>query len=363
MRVAFALLVALHGAVHAMGFVKAFKIAELATLHRSISRPEGLIWLAATVLFLAGAVLLLASAESWWMLVGLAVLVSQSLIVMSWTDAKFGTVPNVIILVPLVVAILGHGPGSLRAAFNRDAAVERLRPVEESLITDADVSHLPSSVQGYLRFAGAVGRPRVTGFRVSFRGAMRRDPHSSWMPSVAIQESTANPAGRLFLMDSTWLGLPFQAFHRYAEGHATMKVKAASMVTVVDAKGPEMDRSETVTFFNDMCLLAPSTLIDPAIHWEAADGETVKATFTNAGQTISAVLTFDAEGALLNFWSDDRYRSVDGVAYEKARWSTPVREYRNLNGRRVPAYAEASWTLPTGEFTYARFKLLNIEYK
>jgi hypothetical protein len=43
-----------------------------------------------------------------------------------------------------------------------------------------------------------------------------------------------------------------------------------------------MTQSETVTLFNNMCLMAPATLIDSAIVWEAIDARTTKARFTNA---------------------------------------------------------------------------------
>jgi hypothetical protein len=36
-----------------------------------------------------------------------------------------------------------------------------------------------------------------------------------------------------------------------------------------------------------MCLLAPATLIDPAIVWEAVDDRTARASFANAGHTIA----------------------------------------------------------------------------
>jgi prepilin signal peptidase PulO-like enzyme (type II secretory pathway) len=46
---------------------------------------------------------------------------------------------------------------------------------------------------------------------------------------------------------------------------AEMTVKAAALVPVVQVSGPEMSQGETVTMFNDMCVMAPATLIDPAI--------------------------------------------------------------------------------------------------
>ena len=49
-----------------------------------------------------------------------------------------------------------------------------------------------------------------------------------------------------------------------------------------------MTQGETVTMFNDMCVMAPATLIDPAIVWEPVDARTARASFTNAGYRIRA---------------------------------------------------------------------------
>ena len=123
-----------------------------------------------------------------------------------------------------------------------------------------------------------------------------------------------------------------------------------------------MNHSETVTLLNDMFLLAPPTLIDPNIVWEELDPLTVRATFTNAGNTVSAVVSFDSSGALVNFVSDDRYRSVDGKTYEQLRWSTPVDSWRDFEGRKLLETGQAIWELPEGEFAYGRFELIDVQY-
>ena len=135
-----------------------------------------------------------------------------------------------------------------------------------------------------------------------------------------------------------------------------------SMFQVVDARGPEMNRGETVTLFNDMCLLAPASLIDANISWESVDSLTVRARFTNAGNTITALLYFNPAGELTDFSSEDRYLSEDGKTYLNYRWSTPVKEYRDFRGYRLASYGEAIWHTPGGNFVYARFDLRELEY-
>ena len=52
MRTAFSLLRDVHALIHVMGFVKAFELAPLAPLKLPISRPMGVLRLAAAVLLL-----------------------------------------------------------------------------------------------------------------------------------------------------------------------------------------------------------------------------------------------------------------------------------------------------------------------
>jgi len=115
--------------------------------------------------------------------------------------------------------------------------------------------------------------------------------------------------------------------------------------------------------FNDMCILAPGTLVEPGIVWEPVDERTVRARFTYGEHTISATLLFGDDGLLANFISDDRSRaSADGKVFTRLRFSTPVRDYRDFGPIRLAAHGEARWLLPEGEFTYGEFDLQDISY-
>ena len=77
-----------------------------------------------------------------------------------------------------------------------------------------------------------------------------------------------------------------------------IRYSLAGAIPMVDARGDVMDRSEAVTLFNDMCLLAPGTLLDPRIAWDPVDARTTRARFTDGEQTISATLLFGDDGLL-----------------------------------------------------------------
>ena len=64
-------------------------------------------------------------------------------------------------------------------------------------------------------------------------------------------------------------------------------------------------------------------------------------------------------GQLVNFISDDRYVVGDLKQY---RFSTPVKDYKLINGINVPTHGETIWHYPDGEFVYGKFDLHSIEY-
>ena len=253
---------------------------------------------------------------------------------------------------------------SRRFAAEFDDVVRRQPTSKGTLeVAEADLSPLPPPVARYLRLVGVVGRPRVVEYRLAFSGRIRSRPDAPWMAFDAAQRSFVDGPVRLFLMHATMRGLPVQAFHRYEAGRATMRVRLAGVVPIADAGGEVMDASETVTVLNDMCLLAPATLLDPRITWTAFDDRSAEARFTVHTRSVSATLRFGDDGLLTDFVSDDRSRaSDDGTSFTRLRFSTPVHEYREFDGLRLPAFAEARWQGPGIDYAYGEFRLREVTY-
>jgi hypothetical protein len=47
---------------------------------------------------------------------------------------------------------------------------------------------------------------------------------------------------------------------------------------------------------------------------------------------------------------------------KKVRWSTPVSEYKEFEGRKVPTVGKTIWHYSEGDFTYGVFTLRSIKY-
>jgi hypothetical protein len=157
-------------------------------------------------------------------------------------------------------------------------------------------------------------------------------------------------------------GLPVDVFHHFTGEAATFRVRVLSAFTVVDAAGPEMNHSETVTILNDLCLLAPSALLDPRLQWEPVDDNAARVRFTRGSESISAELRFNAAGELIDFISDDRAQaSADGKSFKRLRWSTPFTEYQKIGPQHLFAHGQALWHAEQGAFAYGEFHLEGLD--
>jgi hypothetical protein len=358
MRIALILFVILHGLIHVLGFVKAFHLSEVKQLVLPITKSFGVIWLLCALLFLALAVLLVVRNNYWWLAGIVAVAISQIIIFCFWSDAKFGTIANTIILLGCVV---GFATWNFNRHYVRDVRAASLQKpyFQHTNLTEQDMEHLPEPVKRYLHYTGSVGKPKVNNFMIEFTGKIRKDEHSEWMPFQSVQHNFMRIPTRLFFMDAEMKRLPVAGYHCYINGKAFMDIRLLSLIKVQYQQGDEMNTAETVTFFNDMCCMAPATLIDKRITWQQKDENTVMATFTNNGIAITADLLFNEQGQLVNFFSNDRYNADAG---KRLPWSTPLKNYKEVNGYRLAGYADAIYTYPDKELCYGTFETLSVRY-
>lgn len=362
MKLALALVMGLHGLIHLMGFAKAFGYAELPQLTQPIGRPVGVLWLVACLALLVGAAALYLLPQRWWWAAVPAALLSQAVILTSFHDAKAGTLANLLILAAAAVSFATAGNVGLRREYRRDVERGLARLENADSIGAHELSRLPEAVRAYLAFTGSLDRPRATRLRARFRGRIRNGFDGPWMPFEAEQTSFLENSTRLFFLEARMFGVPVVGYHVYRDGASTMRVRVAGLLPIVDGRGEEMFRSETVTFLNDLCLLAPSALVDPTIRWEELDARRAIAVFERGNVTVRAQLGFDERGALTSFVSDDRSMSSDGKTFVRLPWSTPVHEYRTYGPHRLAARGDAVWQTSDGPFTYGEFELVDLTY-
>lgn len=357
LRILFLLIILLHGLIHCMGFAKAWGYADMKQLTLPISKTTGVAWLCTALLFLTTALLFSLKDERWiWTAVPATVL-SQVLIVWVWQDAKWGTIVNILVI---TAAALSYTTLRFEKAWQADVRrhLARTNSKVPMLVTEEDLLHLPAPVQRYLHYSGVVGKARPLNMYVRLKGKMRSKTQD-WFSFSSEQYNFFDEPARLFFMKATLFGLTVPGYHRCENGKATMAIRLFGLIPVLEVAGTDMSKGETVTLFNDMCLLAPSSLLDERIRWEQLNDQAVKAEFSKGNIVVSAVLYFSTEGRLINFTSNDRFE-VHTQQY--LPFSTPVTAYQTREGRQVLLHAEAVWHYGKEAFTYGQFELKDLRF-
>lgn len=360
MRLALVLLLVLHGLLHLLGVAKGFGWAELPALTVPISGFGGVLSGLAAGLLLTTAALVLRAPEGWWVVGLAAAALSQLVVAESWADARWGTLPNVVIVVAAVLTALQSGPTSLQARYRADlAALGAAAPAEP--IRAEELAPLPAPIRRYLKAAGVVGTPHVRRFHAELSGRIRGAADAPWMPFTAEQSNLVSPPTRLFWMSATRGGLPVSVYHRFRDAAATMRVRLLGIAPIVDAAGPEMTRAETVTVLNDLCVLAPGSLVDAPIRWSAVSNTEADATYRIGENTVRARLTVDEAGRLADFRSEDRLRaSPDGRSFTPAPWRTPFDRHGRLGDTTQPTHGDARWETPEGDLVYIEMEITKV---
>ncbi|HYJ11928.1 MAG TPA: DUF6544 family protein [Polyangiaceae bacterium] len=320
------------------------------------TRVLGLVWAGIALSYLVSASLLLARSSSWTSVALGASALSLLMCVLFWPEARIGSYIDVALL--LVVLLFSRSGGDFLArSFAQELREARLpkTPPAPEMVDEQAIAGLPESTKRYLRFMGAVGRPRDWALRAHFRARFRREP-GEWLDCEVFQYDTRLKVSRLFLMQlSLKHVLPVTVRDTYLSGHGRMRAKAFDLFPVVDAQGHELDVGELVTYLNDAILMAPSLLLGPETTWQEVDPTTFDVTLRDGSLSVKARVWLDERGAPQDFSTTDRFYDTPDGKRVRTEWRTPINGWQVVNGRRIPTSAAAVWQLPEGPFMYADF--------
>ncbi|MFC1967638.1 DUF6544 family protein [Chloroflexota bacterium] len=138
-----------------------------------------------------------------------------------------------------------------------------------------------------------------------------------------------------------------------------MLVKLLGLISIADASGTEMNQASLVRYLSET-IWFPTALISDYIRWEPIDTNSAKATIDVDGLTASAVFYFKESGELENLVAERYYEEYGQFVLRT--WSTPITEYEEINGIRMPSKGYAVWNLSSGDFKYIEVELTSIEY-
>lgn len=356
----FAAIILIHGLIHCMGFAKAFGYGNITQLSKGISKPSGLFWLLAALLFTAAVVLFFMKKESWPMIAIIAAVISQILIITVWKDAKFGTIANIMVL---LVAIPGfaHIRFTKMAAFESKTILARIPNSNTEIVTKEMLANLPPVVQKWLTHSGVIGKEKITTVRLKQTGEMKTKPGGNWMPFTATQYFTVNEPAFVWTTDVQMMPLvTLTGRDKFEKGHGEMAIKLLSLYKVVYGHDNVKINSATMLRYLAETSWFPTAALSEYIQWEAIDSLSAKATLTDNGLKVSGIFTFNQQGDMAGFTADRYYGTADNATQEK--WTVETEEWKDFSGIRIPCKSKVIWKLEAGDFNWAKMEVTDLEF-
>lgn len=352
------LLIFIHGLIHLIGLVRAFAPEKVNQFNAFVSKPAGLAWLLAALLFLLAALALISNRDWWWMAALCAVVISQTLIIIFWQDARFGTIPNLIVSVAILI---GFATWNFNLQTSRDIrALLAETPVESIVITGEMLSVLPTPVQKWLSYSGVVGKEKINNVYLKQTGAMKLNPNQKgWIGSEAEQSFNTIEPQFIWQVKTSIYGLPVVGRDDYSGGKGRMLIKLAGLLPVANLSDqPKLNESTMQRYLGEIVWF-PSAALSPFISWETVDDHSARATMEYGGISGTALFYFNEQGEPLKVVIP-RYRDINDD--EPTDWVAEIKAIGEFGDIRVPVKVEASWLPEEGKFTWYIFEVSDISY-
>lgn len=360
MNIAFLIIVLLHGLIHLLGFVKGFELREVKELTLPISKPMGVVWLASAFLFLTYGALYLLNSKYAWLIGLIAVLLSQVLIILFWNDAKFGTIPNIIIL---AVSIVSLGYYNFQKIIQQETTqlLNKNVSTENRTLNESDLTILPEAVKKWLRNSGAIGKPFISYGKVTQIAEMQMKPEQdNWLTATATQYTTIDNPAFIWSVDVKKNSiLNFQGRDKFDDGKGEMLIKLNSLFNIVNERGEKLDEGSLQRYLGEMVWF-PSLALSPYITWEQIDENTVKATMTYKETSGNGTFYFNSNGDITKF-SALRYKGNERDA-TRYNWEMNILDYKTFEGIKVPAKMTSTWKLDDNDWTWLKMEVTDIKY-
>jgi hypothetical protein len=360
MRIALTIFIGIHGIIHLFGFLKAFGIAEFNAISQPISKTYGIFWFLSFLLFAIAILLMLVHSDYWWLSGFLAVIISQVLIFGCWSDAKFGTIANIIIL---LATIIGYSSFNFKDKIKaeRITLFENSQLENQEIVTEKALLDLPQIVQKWLTTSGMIGKHLISNVYLVQEVQLKMKPEqTNWNNGTAEQYFTVQPPAFNWNINTRINSiLSVAGRDKFEDGKGEMTIKLLGLIPVADAKNDEKVNQATLQRFLAEIVWFPSASLSQYIKWEAVDAYSARATMEYKGTRGSGEFHFDKNG---NFEKFVALRFQDSNAIRPTKWTVIAIKTEERNGIKIPVECEANWELESGNWTWLKLRITDIQY-
>jgi hypothetical protein len=266
-----------------------------------------------------------------------------------------------LIAVILIWFIVPYSP--TKAEFAKLTSYQRTKTTNQGgVFTNKDIAELPLPVQKYFQYCGYIGKSKMSNMNIHFNDVdFVLSPNKPKLKIKYIQYNFVEEPERFAYIDTSLYGIPFEGIDAYQNGAGSMKGVIAKTFTLFDQKGEATDQASLVTCLAESLFL-PTLALQDYISWEEIDETHTQAVINYYGTSASGIFTFDDNGAIISFTTNDReYTDTKGNS-QKVKWSAVCGGYEEVDGIKHPSNLKAVWHFETGDLVYFDGRDITVKY-
>jgi hypothetical protein len=266
----------------------------------------------------------------------------------------------VLALIAAGVAVVVAFYWSFTAAMNGEVArlVTEARP-SGRVVTEEMLGGLPSAAQRYLRYAGVVGEPVPRLVRLTQTGRIRSGADVQWMTFEAEETYSIAPPAFVWRASFPTRATPVVLGRDiYLDGNGSILMKILGMLPLADEHGNELKAAGLMRYLNEM-MWFPAAFLGDNVEIIARDEGSFTVRLTDRGLVAEATLFIDDTGRLTNFQAE-RYNTTTS---SMQRWETPISDYAEFSGYKLPKSGAAVWRSREDDLTYIELDVTSVSYE
>lgn len=260
----------------------------------------------------------------------------------------------VLIIVVIAGALFEIGIENRRRIF-RARAREILKTNSQSRLYAAPsiLSGLPDAVAHYLSTALPGDFPLIKTVWLRHEGFFRTGLDKKWEKIKGEQYFSGSQPG--FVWKGT-TGL-FTAIDSYIKGKGNLSVWLLSVIRIVNKHGKDMDDAEIIRWIAESALVPSNLLPSERLKWEAVDATTANLKFIAGEKVLSLLVRFNTHNEIAEVETE---RPFNDISMQK--WKGRFRNYKEIEGFRVPTELEAIWIINGAEKPYPLFRITQMNF-
>lgn len=243
-----------------------------------------------------------------------------------------------------IIVFLKAPYSATRKHFNNDISSHAKGMIQTDLmITQQDIKTLPKPVQNHFYVSGYLGKRRMSLVKAYITSAPLKDSNDK--PPMLVDYtlcSFADEPVRLAYIKTSIFSIPFEAYDSTQNGVGFMKGVLGKVITLFNQTGTEMDKAQLLTYLGE-CFLIPSAIFNGYITWESIDDTHAKASISYKGITGSGVFTFNEQGFVQSFQTEQRARIGNNGSVDYPKWSLEYGEFKEKDNIYYPTKLRTIW--------------------